>query len=247
VRKYNYYDILKLINDEGTLSSPRGLIIKEVEYFQGEITNPWANYLGRNFNLDYVKQEFQWYLNAYPYDHRICKHAKMWEKIIQKDGRIFSNYGQYWFHDGIDKVVETLTDDPDSRQAIIPMLNKGHLFKGNKDVVCSVGPQFRIKNGTLNIHVKFRSSDAIFGLASDLPTYWFLWEMVALMLKMPTGRFIFSADSLHIYERHFKMVDSILENNYFLDITYPPITDTLDLLADKYDSPFGRWLKESPL
>lgn len=247
MKRYNYIDILRLINEEGTLSYPRGLIIKEVEYFQGEIFSPWASYEGRNFNLDYVKREFQWYLHADPYDHRICNHAKMWEKIIQGDGAILSNYGQYWFRGGIYRVADTLKDDPDSRQAIIPMLCKDHLFPGNKDVVCSIGPQFRIKKGLLNIHVKFRSSDAIYGLATDLPTYWFLWEMVALLLGIPMGRFIFSADSLHIYEKHFDMVDKILDLNTFIGFEYPFITNVMDLLSEDYTTPFGMWLMEAPL
>jgi thymidylate synthase len=247
MRQYDVLDIITEIFLYGKESKPRGKLIREIEYFQGEVTNPWSNYEGRNFNLDYVKREFQWYLNADPYDTRICKYAKIWNKIVQDDGRIYSNYGQYWFTYGIDWVAQTLTDDPNSRQAIIPMLSKEHLFTGNKDVVCSVGPQFRIVDGKLNMHVKFRSSDAIFGLGTDLPTYWWLWEMAAVRLNADKGIFVFSADSLHIYDYHFGMAEQIIFASLKEWVWYPPITDVNDLLFGKFESDFGKWLLEAPL
>jgi thymidylate synthase len=147
----------------------------------------------------------------------------------------------------MDWVVQTLIDDPDSRQAIIPMLSKEHLFKGNKDVVCSIGPQFRIVDGKLNIHVKFRSSDAIFGLGTDLPTYWWLWEMVAIELGIGRGIFVFSADSLHIYDYHFGMAEQMIFANLKYNIYYPPITNVNDLLSGNFKSDFGIWLLEAKL
>jgi thymidylate synthase len=247
MRQYTVLDIITEVFTTGKKCAPRGKLIKEIEYFQGIITDPWSNYEGRNFNLDYVKREFQWYLHADPYDTRICNYAKIWGKIVQDNGRILSNYGQYWFTYGIDWVVQTLTDDPNSRQAIIPMLSKEHLFTGNKDVVCSVGPQFRIVDGKLNIHVKFRSSDAIFGLGTDLPTYWWLWEMVSVKLNANRGIFVFSADSLHIYDYHFCMARDIIRCHNRKDVWCPQIEDADDLLSGKFQSMFGRWLIEAPL
>jgi thymidylate synthase len=247
MKQYDVLDIITEVFTTGKETSPRGKLIREIEYFQGIITDPWSNYEGRNFNLDYVKREFQWYLNANPYDTRICKYAKTWNKIVQDDGKIFSNYGQYWFPNGIDWVVNTLINDPYSRQAIIPMLCKEHLFTGNKDVVCSVGPQFRIVDGKLNIHVKFRSSDAIFGLGADLPTYWWLWEMIARILGLKTGIFVFSADSLHIYDYQFGMAEHIIFADIKEYVYYPPITSVNDLLTCKFESDFGKWLLEAPL
>jgi len=256
MNSYVVYDIWREILVNGRESSPRGQKIKELDCFQGEITNPWSTYEARKYPLSYAKREFQWYLGANPFDNRIAKYAKMWNKISQPNGRIFSNYGFYWFNpefnrgaSGLDWVVHTLTKDPDSRQAYIPMNCCDHLFDDNADVVCSKGPQFRIIDGLLDIQVSFRSSDAVFGLGTDLPTYWWLWEMIALKLDVPRGRMVFEANSLHIYEQHWDMVSKVIEGGYhsYRPVDYPPITDVDDLLSGKMESPFGQWLLESKL
>lgn len=255
---YNYvvYEIWKKIMFEGRESCPRDQKILEIDYFQGIIDNPWSTYAARKYPLSYAKAEFQWYLTADPYNTEIFKHAKMWEKIQQTDGSIFSNYGYYWFNtdfshglSGFDWVVDTLTKDPDSRQAYLPMNSFVHTFIGNKDVVCSKGPQFRIIDGALSIHVAFRSSDAVYGLGTDLITYWWLWEMVAVQLDIPRGQMVFSADSLHIYEKHWDMVRQVIDEGMsaYTPVEYPPITDAEDLINQNFDSDFGKWLRETKL
>ncbi len=256
MQEFSMYYLLREISINGVKSRPRDQDIIEIPYFQGIISSPWSSYRARNYPLDYFKYELQWYLNADPRDQRICKHAKMWNKLVQDDGRIFSNYGYYWFNpeylggmSGFDWVIHSLKEDPDTRQAYIPMNNASHAFIGNADFVCTKGIQFRIINGQLYCHVAMRSSDAILGLATDLPCFWALWLMVAQTLSVPTGKMIFSADSVHIYERHFAMVSQILRNGP-LDVIFhriPELTDAQDLIKQKFESPFGKWLTEVTL
>lgn len=254
--EYDVYHLLKHISIQGTKTFPRDQEILEVMYFQGIIKSPWSNYTKRRYPIDYFRYEFQWYLNADPYDQRICKHATMWNKLVQKDGRILSNYGYYWFNkeymnglSGFDWVVNTLRLDPDSRQAYIPMNNFTHAFSGNPDFVCTKGIQFRLLDGKLHCHVAMRSSDAIYGLATDLPCFWALWIMVAIELGVPKGHMVFSADSLHIYAKHYPMVSDILRAGPLDTVFYsiPEMTDAQDLLQQKFESPFGKWLTEVKL
>lgn len=254
MQSYNVYDILKEIMCHGHKSSPRGLEIIELEYFRGEIASPFSNYESRKYPLDYLKAEMQWYLNGDQYDNRIFKHAKMWEKIQQPDGSILSNYGQYWFgwQQGFKWVIDTLTSDPGSRQAYIAMNNHTHAYPGNPDFVCSKGIQFRISDGHLNMHVDMRSSDAVYGLATDLPCFYILWKMVGMTLNVPFGRFIFSADSIHIYSRHYDMVNRILKDGptATIPVDMPAIKDkddVDDLLSGDFRSEFGQWLREVKL
>jgi thymidylate synthase len=171
----------------------------------------------------------------------------MWGKLLQNDGRIFSNYGHFWFtQGGFDWVVKTLSKDVDSRQAYIPMCNASHMFEGNKDVVCTKGIQFRMRHGFLNMHVSMRSSDAIYGLATDLPCFWTLWQMVACQMGVRIGEFIFSADSVHIYEKHYEMAEQMICEGELVHIhpEPPAVTSASDLINQQYMTPFGRWLTE---
>lgn len=243
-------DILSDVYHHGRVSKPRGMECRELDYYQCIITNPWTMHPARKYNIDYFKREFQWYLGADPTDLRICKHAAMWKKLVQKDGSILSNYGQYWFgdQDGFNWVVDTLSRDPDSRQAYIAMNNYHHAFEGNTDFVCTKGIQFRIAGGKVNMHVAMRSSDAIWGLGTDLPCFDALHHMVAWVLGVEVGLFMFSTDSVHIYERHYEMVEEILNSPEVEDIVYvPTITSVDDLIHGWYQSAYGLWLTEAPL
>jgi thymidylate synthase len=176
----------------------------------------------------------------------------MWKKLVQPDGAILSNYGYYWFgpQNGFKWVCDTLKADPASRQAYIAMNNYSHAYPGNPDFVCTKGIQFRIKYGLVNMHVAMRSSDAIYGLGTDLPCFYTLWHMVCKELDRAPGKFIFSADSVHIYERHFEMTENIIKYDYDVDdilAPMPTITDVNDLLEGRYESKFGCWLMEAPL
>ena len=249
MKSYEVYDIIEEIMTHGIKSNPRGQEITELHYFQGRILDPFSNYTARKYPLDYFKAEMQWYLNADPKDLRIFKHAKMWEKIQQPDGSILSNYGQYWFgpQRGFKWVIDTLTRDPDSRQAYIAMNNFYHAYPGNPDFVCTKGIQFRLIDGYLNMHVSMRSSDAIYGLATDLPCFWVLWKMIGETLGVPYGSFIFSADSVHIYSRHYEMAKEIIANGRMdrTQMYVPSIcgkSDVQDLLDGSLTSDFGKWL-----
>ncbi len=248
-----------LLNN-GRVTSPRGQKVLEIENYQMDLSKAdrFSNFTARKMNLQYIKEEFKWYLRADPFDASICEHASMWKKIQQPDGRFHSNYGQYWFgsQQGARWVLETLRDDSDSRQAIIPMLNKDHLYKGNTDIVCTESISFRIRDGKLNMSVNMRSNDAIFGITNDVPAFSFLHEMIAVVLNIPVGNYCHKADSLHVYERHFKMLENIVKdglNEYkhidVPDMTYPEIffmlNPSMDITHFKgYDNsiPFLNWL-----
>lgn len=204
----------------GSEVKPRGLVIKEIEDLQLTVSPifPFMTFKDRNYNVDYFKKEMIWKLSANKYDVTIKQHAKMWESVQNPDGTFNSNYGQFWFgeQNGFWFVVQELTRDPDSRRAVIPMLSKDHLKPETVDTVCTESVGFRIRNGKLNMSIHMRSSDQVFGLGTDVPTFAFLYRLVLGMLQMNTpglavGTMCLTAMSSHIYDRHFQMVRGILD------------------------------------
>ena len=238
---------------DGKVSAPRGKPVKEVLYYRQEIQYPFHNFDFRvRDNLAYIKIEFLWYLRGDPFDDSICKHAAIWKTIKQPNGRIFSNYGYYWFnrlnkdrHSGFGHAANLLLADPDTRQAYIPMLGNEHMFTGNMDVVCTKGIAFRIVNGKLDMHAAMRSSDLAIGSSIDWPTFSFLHEMMAVQLNIERGRFIFSTDSLHVYEKDWEYMENVVNCDPYTSVRkyiIPPITSVEDLLDGTFKSPFGKWL-----
>ena len=250
-------DVFKDVRQNGVPQKPRGHLTMEIRNYQFVVGYPFSSYHDRKLNLSYLKKEFMWYLSGDAYNDSILEASKKWNDFRQEEGYWLSNYGQYWFSDyigkpsegdpvsGIKWVVDTLRKDPDSRQAIIPMLQPRHLFHSNPDIVCTSYVNFHIRDNKLHMTVRMRSSDVIWGYGNDLPCFWWLHDMVALILNIEKGQYVHSSDSLHVYKRHFPMLENIVNagEDSFYFITYPEIDDINDLLSGKLKSNFGRWLK----
>ena len=216
---YVYYDLKK----SGLISAPRGLEVLEIENYNYTL-EPYERFVSlpsRKMNLDYVKRECLWYLKGDKYDTSICEHAKMWKGLINSDGSINSNYGQYVFgkQNQFDVAFQTLANDKDSRRASIVILSKDHLADPDtKDYPCTYSINFRIRADTLNMTVRMRSQDAVFGMTNDAPNFSFIHEMMYVSLRdthfpdLKMGKYHHSADSFHIYSRHFRMLDRMLED-----------------------------------
>ena len=219
---------------DGTFSAPRGKKIKELMNFQHTF-GPYeriTSFRARKLNLDYLKWEFLWYLRANPFDTAVTEAAQMWKDIQQDDGRFFSNYGQYWFakQNGFFWALGSLLQDRYTRQAVIPMLSSEHLFEGNKDVVCTYGVNFHIRDDRLNMTVNMRSQDAIWGMTNDIACFSFLHEMMYMALRQECqplimGNYVHNVDSFHVYERHLEMLENIVKDGAkgFYDLEVPRI------------------------
>lgn len=225
--------IISDVNENGIESSPRGMLIKEINNFS-YVLDPYQrfmNYKSRKLNVDYIKYEFLWYLRGMPGDTSICDHAKMWRGLVNEDGTINSNYGQYIFGDQMQflRVSNELLRDKDSRRASIIILKHDHLESDTKDVPCTYSINFRIRQGRLDMTVHMRSQDAIFGMGNDAPAFSFVHEMMYHHLKeyykdLVYGKYFHFADSFHIYERHFEMMKFISSGqDQFMHVDCPRI------------------------
>lgn len=219
----NLRELSELFSDtmsRGLVVKPRGMIIREVLDAQVMLSPvyPFQDFKNRAYNLDYFRKEMRWKLGANRFDDSIKAHAKMWESVQNPDGTFNSNYGQFWFGQqmGLMKAVLELIRDEHSRRASIPMLADSHLSPETRDTVCTEAVTLHIRQHQLHMSVHMRSSDQIFGLGTDVPTFSVLL-MLALGLLRPIypqlfpGMIKLTAASSHIYERHFGMVEKILQ------------------------------------
>jgi len=205
-----------------------------------------------------------WYLTGDKWNDMITKSAAMWSELRQPDGSWNSNYGQYWFaspYYGFDWVIGQLLLDKDSRQAVIPMLNTYHLYPGNKDVVCTESISFRIREDKLYMSINMRSQDAMWGMTNDLFCFSILHEMVYVMLRdslyrdLEMGSYTHKVDSFHVYERHFEMLEKIVEGGQadYYKIYCPEIHDKREVVNlihfreedSSEDHLFTEWLYEN--
>jgi thymidylate synthase len=105
-----------------------------------------------------------------------------------------------------------------------------------------------------------RSQDAIFGLGNDAPAFSFILQMVHATMRchypeLELGFYNHVADSFHVYERHFEMLDKIIAPEAeFTPVETPRISsiheveylldnleaNTIDKIPPHYH--FSRWL-----
>lgn len=200
------------------------------------------NFPARKLNVKYAVEEFLWYVRADKNDDSITEHATMWKKLKQDDGSFFSNYGQYIFRkftpDGISLfrfAYEELVRNHGTRRAAIPLLQASHCFHANSDMVCTFAIQFFIRNGYLNMIVNMRSNDAVWGLTNDAFCFCMLHRMMYGLMRevvpnLRLGVYIHTANTLHVYERHYEMAKEISETDVrMIEPIHVPLFEVDDL------------------
>lgn len=120
-------------------------------------------------------------------------------------------------------VVDILTRDKDSRQAIINIHRPADRHAGNKDVACTLTLQFFIREDKLFMITNMRSNDVILGFTNDVFQFTMLQEALVLELRetypnLKLGHYYHNAGSMHVYSRHFEMAGKIIEDHRSLEL-----------------------------
>ncbi len=208
-------------------SAPRGHKIKEVLGASFTLTNPRCRIpyvVGRKFSVSYMVAELIWYLSGNNKTSWISNYSKFWESISDDGITANSAYGARLFktnekiaggrYKQIDYVIDELRRDPDSRRAIMHLRVPDDSIDAKLDVPCTLALQFFIRDNKLHQVAMMRSSDLIFGIAYDIPAFTVFQELLANELGVDLGTYTHVSSSLHIYERHFGMVEKILESRH---------------------------------
>jgi len=164
----------------------------------------------------YVQREEEWYDSMSRSVHDIPGGAPtVWRAIASRDGRVNSNYGWcvYSPENGrqFERVVGELRANPESRRAVIiytrPSMWDEYNEGGRSDFMCTNVVQYLVRDGQLHAHVQMRSNDAVLGYKNDRAWQATVQRRVAQELGLPVGDLLWTAGSLHVYERHFYLVD----------------------------------------
>lgn len=201
----------------GRETGPRGSLTKELLSVNMQFPAHWwfFDYGIMLANEDYIRKELQWYIKGSKTDLSITEHAAIWSNCVDENGEIQSNYG-FYYNAQIDKVLRELTDDPDSRRAVVHIFDNVHLYPDAPDVPCTLTMQFFVRQGLLHSMVNMRSQDAVFGLRNDIPAFQMFKLRTATALGYQPGELYLNVGSFHIYQRHWdKIIDSFGKRVYW--------------------------------
>lgn len=192
--------------------------VKTIEIIGASFVADEASIFGE-VNIDYAERELEWYnsmsLNVNDIPGKI---PAIWKQVADEDGFINSNYGWCAYseenYSQYDWVLRELRNNPESRRAQMiytrPSMNRDYNKNGRSDFMCCSNVVYQIRDAALVSHVFFRSNDAIFGYRNDF--YWMnhVHQKLALELDVAPGLIYWNSASLHIYERHFNLVENYI-------------------------------------
>jgi thymidylate synthase len=136
--------------------------------------------------------------------------------VATPEGLINSNYGWciYSKDNGYQylNVVNQLKANPDSRRATMiynrPSMHDDYNKDGMSDFMCTNTVQYLVRDGKVNALVYMRSNDAVFGYKNDFAWQKYVLENVCEDLDLPIGDIYWNVASLHVYERHFNLIEN---------------------------------------
>jgi thymidylate synthase len=181
-----------------------------------------------SLNHDYIQRELDWYksmsLNVNDMPGGIKQETsppEIWMSVADSDGMINSNYGwAIWHSDNFNQyknVLNELKKNPNSRRAIMiytrPSMWLDYNKNGRSDFMCTNSVQYIIRNDMLYCIVQMRSNDLIFGYRNDRSWQDHVQTLLCEELSINKGPIIWQVGSLHVYERHFYLIDHFSKTN----------------------------------
>lgn len=214
------------------------------------------NISGRNNSLPAACAETLWVLAG--------RSDVEWLKFYLSRAPDFSDDGKVWragygprlryyspdhndvYVDQLKFVIDELKALPNSRRAAISLIDPTSDSKNApvefKDFPCNLTLSFMIRYGKLDLVVFCRSQDLVWG-ASGINWFEFtvMQELVARMIGVEIGSYYHVTNNLHVYDRHFKMVQRIALScdpyPHWVQPDYHPGCDTLlgiDLMLERF-------------
>jgi thymidylate synthase len=126
--------------------------------------------------------------------------------------------------DQLDYIVETLADNPSSRQAVCTIWDPTVDSTPGKDIACNNWLTFSSRNGVLDLMVGIRSNDAMWGWSGINAFEWsVLLEVVAGLTGLTMGQLHFAVTSFHLYEQHWEKAERLSKADPY---SYDAFTDS---------------------
>jgi thymidylate synthase len=179
-------------------------------------------------NQKYVDKELKWYNSQSLSIINYVDDITIWNNICTKDEKkeVNSNYGWCIFseknYSQYDNCINELVKDQFTRNALMyytrPSMHEDKNRNGMSDAICTIAVQVMIRNNKLIYVVNQRSMDIIFGFFNDFAWHCHVYNKLLKDLhnrgvNVMSGEIAYNINSAHVYERHYDLLNSIIESN----------------------------------
>lgn len=133
---------------------------------------------------------------------------------IKELGPVYGNQWRSWrgktnHVDQIVEVMKNIYNDPYSRRHIVSAWNAAEIDRMALPP-CHTLFQFHVQDGELSCQLYQRSADMFLGVPFNIASYSLLVHIMAQLLKLKPGEFIWTGGDCHIYKNHFNAVEEQL-------------------------------------
>jgi len=211
-----YHDLLRLVLEQGKYKADRtGTGTHAVFGAQARfnLAEGFPLLTTKKLHLKSIIYELLWFLRGdtnikYLNDHGVT----IWDEWADPDGNLGRVYGAQWCDwrtaDGrsinqIDKVIEQIRKNPDSRRLIVSAWSVGEIEQMALPP-CHVLFQFFVQESELSCQLYQRSADLFLGVPFNIASYALLTLMVAQVCDLKPGTFVHTFGDLHLYSNHME-------------------------------------------
>lgn len=134
---------------------------------------------------------------------------------IKELGPVYGSQWRSWraktHHvDQIVEVMKNIYEDPYSRRHIVSAWNAGEVDRMALPP-CHTMFQFHVQDGELSCQLYQRSADMFLGVPFNIASYSLLTYIMAKLLNLKPGDFIWTGGDCHIYQNHFDQVNEQIQ------------------------------------
>ncbi len=167
----------------------------------------------KKLHLRSIIYELLWFLKGDTNVNYLQENGvRIWNDWADENGNLGPVYGKQWRSwegpngrvvDQIQKVVDLLKNNPDSRRILVNAWNVGEL----DDMAltpCHCLFQFYVANGKLSCQLYQRSADTFLGVPFNIASYALLTLMLAQVCNLQPGEFVHTFGDVHLYLNHLE-------------------------------------------
>ena len=246
-----YLDLLRTIRDHGVRKDDRtgtGTLSVFGHQMRFDLAAGFPVLTTKKLHIRSIIHELLWFLKgdtnvAYLHEHDVT----IWDEWADEKGDLGPVYGAQWrtwrtanggHVDQIQRALDLLRKDPNSRRNIVSAWNVGELAQMALQP-CHALFQFYVAQGRLSCQLYQRSADVFLGVPFNIASYALLIHMMAQQTDLTPGELVWTGGDCHLYLNHLAQVD--------LQLTREPLPLPKLLIKRRPPSvfdypPFSRWV-----
>jgi thymidylate synthase len=222
-----YLDLVRAIRDTGVRKEDRtgtGTLSLFGYQMRFDLGAGFPVVTTKKLHIRSIIHELLWFLKGdtnvkYLHEHDVS----IWDEWADENGDLGPVYGAQWrtwrtpdggHVDQIQRALDLLRKDPNSRRNIVSAWNVGELEQMAL-APCHAMFQFYVANGRLSCQLYQRSADVFLGVPFNIASYALLIHMMAQQAGLGAGELVWTGGDCHLYLNHLEQVETQLARQPF--------------------------------